>query len=97
MTNEERAAIVNLFREHVRAVADIAALRSILMLEQSQQRVADNWQRDFVEMRLSPDYAARIALSEPGIAQIDAVLAEDVRREDDDLIELIGQLPHYQA
>jgi hypothetical protein len=97
MSNEERAAIVNLMREHVRAVADITTLQAILDLEQRQRRVVDNWQRDFVDMRLSPDYAACIAASEPGIAEIDAVLAEDVRREDDDLIGLIEGLPHHQA
>lgn len=97
MSNEERAAIVNLMREHVRAIADIAALKSILMLERGEQRVSGDWHRDFEEIRRSADYAARIAASEPGITKINESLAEDVEREDNELVALIGRLPHHEA
>jgi len=97
MTNQERAAIVNLIREYVRATADIQALLSILALEQREHRVTEDWQADLEAMRQSPEYAARIAASEPGIAEIDQALAEDVQQEENNLMELIARLPHHLA
>lgn len=84
-------------REHVRAAADLEALRSILTLERHEGRVSENWERDFAEIRRSQEYAAGIAAGEAGIAQINAALAEDVRREDNDLIALVERLPRQQA
>lgn len=97
MSNDERAAIVKLLREHVRAVADNDALRSILVLEHRERRVAEIGSGIFEAIRLSENYAARIAASEPGIAQINAALAEDVQREDNDLIQLTERLPRHHA
>jgi len=67
------------------------------MQEQGDYRVAHDWEQDLRQIQSSPDYAARIAASEPGIAQIDEALAQDVQREDNDLIQLIERLHRHQA
>jgi hypothetical protein len=90
MTDEQRQAIVNVLRVHLRAVADLHSLSAILTDHQQTGERVQDWKEELQELQRTREYAARITEGEATITRVERVLAEDAA---DNLDELLRRLP----
>lgn len=86
MTPEQRHALAALLREHVRMMAEIRALQSILMIAALDRKPPFDWNENLKTLRNAPEYHAVLEEFEPLIAQFEQGTAEN------DLIESLQKI-----